>query len=56
MRRRILCVCKRFGSDDSEEGAPLSADSNQGAGAACMPTKDCNRIAVLWSIVAAEYQ
>lgn len=54
MRRRMLCVCKRFGREDSAAAAPPCPDMSHGAGAACMPTKDCNRIAVLWSIAAAQ--
>jgi hypothetical protein len=54
MRCRMLCACRRFGSADSAVDVPPGPCTSQGAGAAFMPTKDCSRIAVLWSIVAAE--
>ncbi len=49
----MLCVCRRLGREASVGEVPTAPDFNQGAGVVCMPTNDCRRMAVLWSIAAA---
>ena len=51
---RMLWVCRRLGSEESAAAAPDAPDFSQCAGAEGMPTNDCKRMAVLWSIAAVE--